>query len=119
MICGSLTPQFPVTTLTKPRRWGRIAVLWLAVLALAGFYWVYQRKPAEPHYDVRTFRTPAGWGYEIRRDNQPVIYQPYKPAAAGNQGFESEAQARRVGGRVVDKLRRGQFPPALRPDELN
>lgn len=86
------------------------------VLALGLYVWQQQRSP---QYAVRVLSTPQGWGYEISRDGQPVIYQPYRPGVTGRQGFSTKAQAQRVGERVVDKLRHGQFPPTLQPGELN
>jgi hypothetical protein len=71
-----------------------------------------------PSYSVRTFASPAGWGYDILRSNAPLIHQPTRPGAAGQRGFANEAQARRVGERVLTKIRQGQFPPTLRPNEI-
>ena len=86
------------------------------LLAGAGI-WLSQRDRPAP-YHVRAFQTELGWGYEISQDSHPVIYQPYQPGVPGRRGFAAEAQARRVGLRVVQKLEAGQFPPTLRPDEL-
>ena len=94
-----------------------MAVLLTVVLAMGLYAWL--RREPSPDYSVRMLSSPRGWGYEISRDGQPVIYQPYRPGVAGQQGFSSEAQAQRVGERVVNKLRHGQFPPTLEPGELD
>ena len=101
---------------TSPRT-RTILLLWTLV-AVGGVLFLWRTKTTDA-YQVRAFSTAAGWGYEVSQDGNALIYQPYKPGVAGKQGFTSEAQAQRVGQRVVSKLRQGQFPPTLRSDELN
>lgn len=91
------------------------AVLLLG-LAVITTYSLFRSKP---HYELRTLSTPKGWGYQISRDGKTVIDQPTVPGQTGQRGFGSERLARRVGERVVFKLRQGQFPPTLSPEELS
>lgn len=90
-----------------------VLLMWAVALGLT--YWTVQR---QPRYDLSIFKTPAGWGYQISRGGVPLIHQPTKPGVAGNRGFDDESHARRVGERVLNKVRQGQFPPTLRPEEL-
>jgi hypothetical protein len=90
-----------------------VLLMWAVALGLV--VWTVQR---QPRYELNLFQTPAGWGYQISRSGVPVIYQPTRPGMAGHQGFDDESQARRVGERVLNKVRRGQFPPTLQPEEL-
>lgn len=73
---------------------------------------------ADP-WSLTLFRTAKGWGYAIAYKNQPVIYQPTVPARPGQQGFATEAFARRVGTLALQKIRRRQFPPTITPTELD
>lgn len=97
---------------TKQRNRLALAV-WTTVLGV-----LIGLRQSGPAYSVRPFASPTGWGYDILRGDAPLIHQPTRPGVAGQRGFADEAQARRVGERVLTKLRQGQFPPTLRPDEV-
>ncbi|MGF7215089.1 hypothetical protein GGR92_001229 [Spirosoma lacussanchae] len=102
-----------MTTKPQLRRTWTLRLMW--VLAIGFMVWLYQ---ASPRYSLRTYLTSAGWGYDILRNNIPLIHQPTQPAVAGRLGFESEEHARRVGERALAKIRQGQFPPTLSPADL-
>lgn len=91
-----------------------LAILLIGLAAITG-YSLYRPKT---QYELLTMATPAGWGYQVVLDGKTVIDQPTVPGLTGQRGFASELLARRVGERVVSKLRRGQFPPTLTPSEL-
>ncbi|MGA0560738.1 DUF4907 domain-containing protein [Larkinella sp. VNQ87] len=91
------------------------AVVLLLGLAIITAYYFLRPKP---NYELQTVATPTGWGYQVMLDGEPVIDQPTIPGQAGHRSFVSEEQARRVGQRVMSKLRLGQFPPTLTPREL-
>lgn len=93
----------------------RILFVTLAVLALLTVYQVYRSRSA---YELRLYKTPAGWGYDVRNHGKLVIHQPAIPGIAGDRGFADETQARRVGERVIDKLQKGQDLPTITQDEL-
>lgn len=106
--------------MTKPA--GRLFRPWHALLigaVVGGLGWFgYYYLQANPHYETAVFRTETGWGYEIKRDNKPLIYQPVIPGLIGNRSFATQQQARTVGEAVTEKMRQGQFPPALTRQEL-
>lgn len=88
----------------------------LVGLVLITIYSLFFRKP---DYELRTIITPNGWGYQIVHNGKTVINQPTVPGMPGQHGFANEDLARKVGERVVSKLRQGQFPPTLNPSELS
>ncbi|GAB3934366.1 DUF4907 domain-containing protein [Larkinella terrae] len=99
----------------KNNRLRPIATL-LAGLVLITVYSLFFRKP---DYELQTMSTGSGWGYQIVHNGKTVINQPTVPGQPGQHGFPTEVLARKVGERVVSKLRQGQFPPTLNPAELS
>ncbi|GAB3340977.1 hypothetical protein GCM10027299_54850 [Larkinella ripae] len=98
----------------KRNQFQSLAILLLGLAVVTA----YSRFRSKPQYKLQTMTTPAGWGYQMVLNGKTVIDQPTVPGQAGQHGFVSEALARRVGERVVAKLRLGQFPPTLSPTEL-
>jgi hypothetical protein len=98
------------------RKQFRSFAILLIGLAMVTVYSLFLRKP---DYELQTITTPKGWGYQIIHNGKTVIDQPTVPGLPGQRGFATEELARRVGDRVVSKLRQGQFPPTLTPPELN
>ena len=64
------------------------------------------------------YKTDNGWGYDIYVDDQLLIHQPDIPALAGNRGFATESDARKVAELVVGKIKNNVFPPAVTVEEL-
>ena len=126
MTCGILIQplsryykvQFDTTTTGQPSRTKlirRVLLLILLGLGLLTAWLIYQQQTP---YQVQVFKTAGGWGYDIVTDGKPVIHQPTIPGQPGLVGFASEAQARRVGERVVERLQQEKALPALTNDEL-
>lgn len=101
---------------TMKRRQIQSFSILLLGLAIITAYSLFRSKPS---YELQTFATPTGWGYQVVMNGKTVIDQPTVPGQTGQKGFTSEELARRVGERVVAKLRLGQFPPTLSPSELS
>lgn len=59
------------------------------------------------------------YGYDILMDGHVLIHQPHVPALPGNDGFQTENDARKVAEFVVGKLRRNIFPPSVSVEELD
>ena len=89
-------------------------LLILLGLGLLTAWLLYQRQTP---YQVQAFRTTGGWGYAILTNGKPFIHQPTIPGQPGLLGFASEAQARRVGERVVERLQQEKALRALTTDE--
>ncbi len=71
-------------------------------------------------YAVEVIPSAEGtFGYHILKNNKPFIRQLHIPGVAGNKGFSSKEEARKVGELVRDKLEKGSFPPTVTKAELD
>lgn len=69
---------------------------------------------------VATFPVPTGgYGYEIFMNGNKIIYQPTIPGLPGNIGFATAEKAQKIGELVAYKIRNGQLPPSVSPEELD
>jgi hypothetical protein len=59
---------------------------------------------------LQTFRTGLGWGYDLYVNDTVYIHQEYMPAASGRKGFETEADARKIGTLALNKMAYSRFP---------
>lgn len=59
---------------------------------------------------VKTFHTGIGWGYDVYRNDALYIHQEYMPSVEGRIGFPTEAQAKKIGALVVEKMKRTDLP---------
>ena len=57
-------------------------------------------------------------GYQVLVNGRVLVSQPSIPGIAGNAGFRTPEQARRVADLVAGKLRDNQMPPIVTADEL-
>jgi hypothetical protein len=72
------------------------------------------------HFEIKTFAQPTGgYGYEIFMNGNKIIYQPTIPGLPGNSGFATAEKAQKTGELVVYKIRNGQLPPSVSPEELD
>ena len=78
-------------------------------------------KSAEQKIEVKTFENKdrGGFGYDIMIDGKVYVHQPNIPAIPGNNGFNSENNARKVGLFVVEKIRNHIMPPTVDTRELD
>ncbi len=102
----------------QPSRTKLIRRVLLFILISLGLLtaWLIYRK--QTPYEVQVFATTGGWGYTILNNKKPFIHQPTIPGQPGIVGFATEAQARRVGERVVEKIQQDEALPTLTNDEL-
>lgn len=74
-------------------------------------------KHTETAYRLETFRTGEnGWGYNIFKDKKLIIKQDIIPAIEKQIAFKSEADARKTGNFVIEKLKKNQLPTLSRSD---
>lgn len=68
-----------------------------------------------------TSRMPqaGGFGYIIKVDGNPYIFQPTIPAVSGNKGFQSAEDAEKTANLVAYKLRNNINPPSVTVAELD
>lgn len=58
------------------------------------------------------------YGYNIFINDSLFIHQPVIPCIAGNKGFKSKAEARKVATLVVQKIRNHVIPPSISVTEM-
>jgi predicted glutamine amidotransferase len=81
----------------------------LVMTSMAAVFFSCHSSPAV-HYDLRVMNHEQGWGYEIRRNGQPFIFQQTIPAIEGKQGFADKKSAKKTGRLVLSKLKHHQMP---------
>lgn len=60
-----------------------------------------------------------GFGYDIYKDDSRYIHQPSIPAVPGNNGFSTEAKAKKAAEFVAYKIEQNIMPPSVTPQELD
>ena len=60
-----------------------------------------------------------GFGYNIYKDDALYIHQPSIPAVPGNEGFSTEAKAKKAAEFVAYKIGHNIMPPSVTPKELD
>ena len=58
------------------------------------------------------------YGYYLLADGQLLIEQKTIPAIPGNNGFISQAEAKRTADFAIKKLKQGEMPPTISVEEL-
>ena len=58
------------------------------------------------------------WGYDILVDNRIKIHQPSIPGLPGNEGFKTRENAQKVARLVINKIKKGELPPAVTREEM-
>ena len=62
--------------------------------------------------------SPANWGYQLFQSGNLLIEQKHIPAIQGIRGFSSKQKAETTANYVLQKIKNGEFPPTLSPEEL-
>jgi len=71
-------------------------------------------------YTIKTFRIDSsGWGYDIYKNNKPLIHQPLIPSINRNMPFETEEMALKTAQLVIRKLKNKEFPPSVSKEEID
>jgi hypothetical protein len=82
---------------------------------------IFNLPKAEPRATYTYKVTPAAgnnFGYEIWRSGRPMIKQTTIPGVSGNKGFATSSDAVKVAELMIGKLKRGEMPPSVTPEEL-
>lgn len=70
-------------------------------------------------YSVQSFKAKSGtWGYDIMANGKFYFHQAEMPGKEGGLGFATEADALKVGKRIVELLRSPVSEPSLTAGEL-
>lgn len=77
-------------------------------------------KDSTPEYTVIAVEQPeSGWGYQILQDGKLAIDQKHIPAIQGLKTFSSKEKAEKTANFIVEKMKRGVFPPTVSETELD
>lgn len=77
-------------------------------------------KSVAPEYTVVTTQDPEfGWGYQLFKDGKLIIDQKHIPAIQGKKGFSSKEDADKTANYILDKIKKGAFPPTISIEELD
>jgi hypothetical protein len=60
--------------------------------------------------EVKITKQKFGYGYQILKNQQPVINQPNIPAIQGTKAFKNETDAHKAASLVVNKIRKYHLP---------
>jgi hypothetical protein len=74
---------------------------------------------AVPPLKYKLIRSDSyGYGYNIFVGNTLYVHQPVIPCLAGNRGFKTKADARKVASLIIEKIRKGIIPPSVTISEM-
>ncbi|HMH31732.1 MAG TPA: DUF4907 domain-containing protein [Puia sp.] len=92
-------------------RWLAPVILILIVVAIfLGYHSQTKRNSGEVFVEVKAIQTSQGWGYNILTDGRIYIHQEFIPAIPGKHAFRTEADALKVGKKVISKMALKQMP---------
>lgn len=67
----------------------------------------------------RIINAPNGsFGYDILNGNRLFVHQTNLPGMPGNEGCRTKVDAEKLAAFVIDKIRKGEMPPTVTPEEL-
>lgn len=73
-----------------------------------------------PEYTVLTVEnSTSDWGYQLLKDGQLMIDQKHIPAIQGNRGFATKELAEKTANYILEKIKKGEFPPTVSVEELD
>ena len=99
------------TTKRGYTRWLAPVILILIVVAIfLGYRSDSKRTVNEVFVEVKAIQTRQGWGYDILTDGKIYIHQEFIPAIPGKRAFRTEAEALKVGRKVISKMSLKQMP---------
>ena len=101
--------------------------VWSWIIPIAGLalvvWFVGTRHRDDAHaglvqVDCRPFQISDGWGYDIVAEGKTYIHQDRIPDVSGIRRFATKEDALKVAHLMVNKLKAGQFPPAVTYQEM-
>jgi hypothetical protein len=66
-----------------------------------------------------TFQSKNGWGYDILKDGEIFIHQDFIPAVNGRKTFSTEADAKKIAGLMLIKMKQSSKLPDISLQELD
>ena len=78
-------------------------------LTVAIAFFVYKKLVVpKQKIQLKTFKTDAGWGYDILKDDKIFIHQQFIPAIEGYKGFKNKDEAEKVGEITIERIKKGK-----------
>lgn len=74
------------------------------------------------HFSMHTFKNAEGlegFGFDIYKEGKMMIHQNSIPAIQGNRGFNTEEEAKAVGGLMLYRISNGIMPPSISIEDLD
>lgn len=116
MTSGSSGQTIPILKKTDKRKWRILYPPFFIILSACIVYtFVHQTSPCGK-IEVRTYRVPEGWGYQILVKDKVYIDQPFIPVFQGRVAFPDRKSARRTGNLVKHKLLNHKQPTLTKDD---
>jgi len=100
-------------------------ILWIGGICIITAILIYivsrTSEGTQKNSDLRLTIFPSGngWGYQIEKHKKTFIYQPFIPVIQGKHPFPSQESARKIGEKVMSKIRSNQIPVITEQDLLN
>lgn len=80
----------------------------------------HRSESKETEYTVLAIHdSEMGWGYQLLKDGKLMIEQKHIPAIQGYKGFSTKEDAEKTGSFIIDKIKKGAFPPTVSVEELD
>ena len=76
------------------------------------------KHPSEVQVTCAPYLMTNGWGFYILADNKKVIRQDRVPGMQGWHAFATKEDAMKVGQLMIEKIKKGFFPPPITYDEV-
>lgn len=93
------------------KNWVYVLFVCSLVIFIASRFWGNEKNhTGEIKTSLQTFKTGLGWGYDLYVNDTVYIHQEYMPAVPGRKGFETEADARKIGTLAMNKMAYSRFP---------
>ena len=74
---------------------------------------------AQAALTYRIIDAPNGtFGYDILSDGRLFVHQTNLPGLPGNEGCRTKADAEKLATFIIEKMKKGEMPPSVTPEEL-
>jgi hypothetical protein len=67
-------------------------------------------------YRIELFKSGQGWGYDILKNGNVYIHQPYIPAVEGQRSFRNKRSAKKTARLVIKKIRNHNLPSVTKEE---
>lgn len=86
------------------------------ILVLGSLIFLVSACITKDKFTLQTIQSDKGWSYEISLNNKVIIKQNHIPVISSNKLFFTEADAKKTGNFVKEKLETNQSPTLTKKD---